>query len=212
MLRPVGVDVSRDAIARGLTSRPGLELLHITEGEPLPFEDDTFDSVSLLDVLEHVADQAWTLGELHRVLKPGGRLIVTVPRRHLFSVLDIGNLKFRFPRLHRMAMRGWLSPQEYRRRYTENPDGLVGDISAQKGWHEHFSAPDLSQILIRAGFEPGLPDGSGFFGRILSLAFLALPSGGLASRLRSRLRGWDERQFASMNLFMTATRSHDAQS
>ena len=48
-------------------------------GTALPFATGRFDSVSALDVLEHVADEAGTLAELHRVLRPGGLLVLTVP-------------------------------------------------------------------------------------------------------------------------------------
>ena len=43
------------------------------------FKAGTFDLVALLDVLEHVADDAAALGAIRTLLKPGGRLLVTVP-------------------------------------------------------------------------------------------------------------------------------------
>ena len=48
-------------------------------GETLPFADDQFDLIALLDTVEHIADELAVLQECQRVLKPGGRLIVTVP-------------------------------------------------------------------------------------------------------------------------------------
>ena len=48
-------------------------------GEPLPIGDDSFDVVFSLNTLEHVYEIDGTLGELHRVLKPTGRLILSVP-------------------------------------------------------------------------------------------------------------------------------------
>jgi SAM-dependent methyltransferase len=45
----------------------------------LPFEDNTFDCVVTSEVLEHIQDDVSVLSELHRVLKPGGSLGVTVP-------------------------------------------------------------------------------------------------------------------------------------
>jgi SAM-dependent methyltransferase len=45
----------------------------------LPFADNTFDCVVTSEVLEHIQDDVTAISELHRVLKPGGSLGVTVP-------------------------------------------------------------------------------------------------------------------------------------
>lgn len=45
----------------------------------LPFPDGTFDAVVTSEVLEHIPDDVGALGELARVLKPGGVLAATVP-------------------------------------------------------------------------------------------------------------------------------------
>lgn len=45
----------------------------------LTFADESFDLIVCLDVLEHVPDYRRALGECHRVLRPGGRLLLTVP-------------------------------------------------------------------------------------------------------------------------------------
>jgi SAM-dependent methyltransferase len=47
-------------------------------GGPLPFPDDTFDDVTASLVLHYLEDWGPALAELRRVLKPGGRLIVSV--------------------------------------------------------------------------------------------------------------------------------------
>lgn len=46
----------------------------------LPFPDGSFDVVMAAEVLEHVPDDRAAMAELARVLRPGGRLAVTVPR------------------------------------------------------------------------------------------------------------------------------------
>lgn len=45
----------------------------------LPFPDDTFDRIIAAEVLEHIPDDAAAIAELRRVLKPAGRIAVTVP-------------------------------------------------------------------------------------------------------------------------------------
>jgi ubiquinone/menaquinone biosynthesis C-methylase UbiE len=63
----------------------------------LPFPSGFFTSASALDVLEHVPDENDLLAEIRRVLAPGGALIVTAPRRHIFSFLDPGQREVPVP-------------------------------------------------------------------------------------------------------------------
>ncbi|OLF18837.1 class I SAM-dependent methyltransferase [Actinophytocola xanthii] len=51
----------------------------------LPLRSSTVDVVANLQVIEHLWDQAGFLHECHRVLRPGGRLLVTTPNRITFS-------------------------------------------------------------------------------------------------------------------------------
>jgi SAM-dependent methyltransferase len=46
----------------------------------LPYDDATFDCVIASEILEHVPEDDRAIAELVRVLKPGGRLAITVPR------------------------------------------------------------------------------------------------------------------------------------
>jgi SAM-dependent methyltransferase len=54
---------------------------------PLPFPDDTFDDVTASLVLHYLEDWGPTLAELKRVLKPGGRLIVSVDHPFAMNML-----------------------------------------------------------------------------------------------------------------------------
>jgi 2-polyprenyl-3-methyl-5-hydroxy-6-metoxy-1,4-benzoquinol methylase len=53
-------------------------------GERLPFGDASFDLVIAWDVVEHVQNPALLLAELARVLRPGGRVLLTVINRFAF--------------------------------------------------------------------------------------------------------------------------------
>ncbi|MCX5261749.1 class I SAM-dependent methyltransferase [Streptomyces canus] len=56
----------------------GADLQVADLGSPLPYADDTFDGVVASLVLHYLEDWGPALAELHRVLKPGGRLIASV--------------------------------------------------------------------------------------------------------------------------------------
>jgi len=45
----------------------------------MPFDDNSFDAVTALDVIEHNEDDVAILTDSYRVLKPGGHMIITVP-------------------------------------------------------------------------------------------------------------------------------------
>ena len=49
------------------------------DGKTIPFPDNTFDSILTSEVLEHVFNLEPIVQELHRVLKPGGKILITTP-------------------------------------------------------------------------------------------------------------------------------------
>jgi ubiquinone/menaquinone biosynthesis C-methylase UbiE len=64
-----------------------------TETEHLPFTNNSFDRVLMVDTLHHVVNQAETVRELYRVLKPGGRLVIEEPDLRTFAVKMIAIAK-----------------------------------------------------------------------------------------------------------------------
>jgi ubiquinone/menaquinone biosynthesis C-methylase UbiE len=61
------------ALARGLASQARFEQCDVSKN--LPFDDKTFDAVFSNDVLCHLPGRPQVLGEMFRVLKPGGRML-----------------------------------------------------------------------------------------------------------------------------------------
>lgn len=53
--------------------------IRLFDGFDMPFPDNHFDNVLCTEVLEHAVDPVQLVKEMHRVLKPGGKLVLTVP-------------------------------------------------------------------------------------------------------------------------------------
>src|SRR3954471_7265104 len=73
--RVTGVDPSTQSleVARAHAREEGLQIdYREAAGEALPFDDGAFPAVYCCDVLEHVDDVGRTIGEIARVLEPGG--------------------------------------------------------------------------------------------------------------------------------------------
>jgi ubiquinone/menaquinone biosynthesis C-methylase UbiE len=82
-----GLDCSSDAL-RLARSKCSAALVQGSVGH-LPFAAASFEAVLCLDVLEHMQDDAAAVGELARVLRPGGLLLASVPAHpRLYSTHD----------------------------------------------------------------------------------------------------------------------------
>jgi ubiquinone/menaquinone biosynthesis C-methylase UbiE len=84
----------------------------------LPFDDNTFDFVISSDVIEHTLNPYDATKELIRVLKPGGKICITVPNRSFwyFSVLIANLLKIR----DYQGYENWVHFKEFRKFLNQN--------------------------------------------------------------------------------------------
>lgn len=102
-----GVTTELCAKRMGTTNVFGIDLVHtedaqrkgictfsldLNAGQPLPFENNYFQVVTCLEVLEHVQDPDYLISEIYRVLKKDGIAIIDVPR--LDSLMNIFLLCF----------------------------------------------------------------------------------------------------------------------
>jgi ubiquinone/menaquinone biosynthesis C-methylase UbiE len=100
-----GIEPSQEmlAVARKFVLARELQGVYLQEGtaESLPFDDETFDAVVVLDALHHTGDREGAIEEIRRVLKPGGLLLVLEPniRSPLIAVMHF------FHREERAALR-----------------------------------------------------------------------------------------------------------
>jgi ubiquinone/menaquinone biosynthesis C-methylase UbiE len=198
----ISVDLNKDIVELSKNSlQPNHKLFCVVKGMPLPFDDAYFDIVTVIGVVEHVYDQLALLAELRRVLKHDGILIVAVPGKHLFSFLDFGNWKFRFPNIHKLYITIRFGKKYYQKYYVECANGLVGDVELEKKWHQHFSHFELSQLLNESGFTVCRKDGFGFFFRLLHNIAYFLP---FFKRIFYKLIMIDAKYFSKAELFVEA--------
>jgi SAM-dependent methyltransferase len=83
----------------------------------------------ILDVLEHLADPESVIAEVHRVLRPGGSLVISVPHRGLFAALDSNNV-------YSALRRGWRSSLP-----------LEPCEESATGTHRHFTLDEVRALL-----------------------------------------------------------------
>ncbi len=84
----VGIDLSDyllDQARARLKNQANVKIVK-ANAETIPFPDKYFDRVVCSEVLEHVKDVPAVLKEIHRVCKPGARLIITLPNEHLINI------------------------------------------------------------------------------------------------------------------------------
>lgn len=99
----VGLDIDSEVTRkRGIAD-------HFYDGNAFPFPDASFDSVLCNQVLEHVFNPDEFLGEISRVLKPGGKLLLTVP-----FVWDEHEQPYDYARYSSFGLRALLEKQGFR--------------------------------------------------------------------------------------------------
>jgi SAM-dependent methyltransferase len=79
-----GLDVSARAVEQAKIVGVKAQVVKF-DSERFPFEDNSFDGATCIEVLEHLFDPLFTAREIFRVLKPGGTLVASVPNFGYFA-------------------------------------------------------------------------------------------------------------------------------
>lgn len=137
-----GVDINPRAIqeARVRLGSSRQTLLAHGSADEIPFPDGCAQVALCSEVLEHIPSErrSRAVQEIHRVLGPGGTLILTVPTTGVFASLDPANARLRFPRAFGVVSR-----------FLGGPGRDAGFEGQKHGIvrHHHFSLPELRQLL-----------------------------------------------------------------
>lgn len=119
----IGADTDEKAIATARMSQPNT-VFYLLHDSLIPLPDNSVDVVIMLDVIEHVENEKITLTEIWRILKPGGRLILTTPYRNIFGDWMDGDNLFFIP-LYCLKNRIFRQPTRfYRHRHYTTADIL----------------------------------------------------------------------------------------
>lgn len=131
----VGIDLA-DANLRRVRDQGILAVKYNLDG-PLPFADGVFDTVVCSEILEHIFSPDLLLREILRILKPGGRVILTVPNLHCL-------------RNRRDLLLGKYTPFVEFRVYPDSTDEL-SHVGVQH--IHHYTVRGMRSILETLGFE-----------------------------------------------------------
>lgn len=85
----IGIDQNSYNIEQAKSQLPNKDF-RVGTLEDLPFPDDSFDAVIMLETLEHLQNEEDSLKEISRICKPGAKLILSVPNdRLLYKIIDL---------------------------------------------------------------------------------------------------------------------------
>lgn len=82
-------DISTSQIATNCDVHPGMNFFVQNLANPIAAEAKSFDVIWCSDTLSQIINPTFTLREFHRVLKPSGQLLITVPFHGLFKNLKV---------------------------------------------------------------------------------------------------------------------------
>ena len=144
--RTFGIDSNEDYIEVARDRYPDI-VFRACRLENTPFETGFFECVVLNDVIEHVPDEKVVLDEVHRILKPGGILIITAPHRGLFSFMDTDN--------HRFYLRVFLPELAERISRGRKPLFPAEPPFPENRKHRHYSVAELVRVIGSSRFAGG---------------------------------------------------------
>lgn len=143
-----GCDIDRELIRKAKRTVKGVAFNLVKSGDKTPYNNNYFDCVFMMGVLEHVADERETLQEVRRILKPNGSLFIFGINKSLLGIFDAGNLKFISPRIHKFLYGLIFNKNVYQKEFIDKKkNGMFGDLTLGKKWHSHYSTRDINRLF-----------------------------------------------------------------
>ncbi len=100
----LGIDVMQENIKICKTNALPVEYGDLYN---LTLTDNSVDTVFLIEVIEHLTQPQRALQEIHRILKPGGKVVILFPNDSVFAVARFVTLKFKEWKYNPGHVRQW---------------------------------------------------------------------------------------------------------
>ncbi len=144
----VGIDISKGFLKIGRKLFPSVKFIQM-DARQLKFKEETFDSIFMFEIIEHLLDYKSALKECYRVLKKNGTFIITTPNKLKWIVFPLYYILPAEARPWGLYLMGRKSKKER--------DSYLKDLNIEReiGQKEHvkmFSPNELKRALIKEGF------------------------------------------------------------
>jgi len=154
----VGVDVSADAVAHAAHKykRSGLRFLH-GSATAIPLADASVDLVVSFETLEHLHEQDEMMGEIRRVLRPSGQLIISSPDKRFYTDATGHKNQYHLRELYCDEFRKLISrhfPHTYMMFQRIAYGSIIVPEHPEPGFHEYRG--DFSGFSVRAELEEAM--------------------------------------------------------
>lgn len=149
----VGVDLSEQMLNRAKVKLANkfknLDLIRLDLNSPLPFPENYFDRIASSNTFYILQNQLDALKEFYRVLKPGGRIVITTPHEK-FKGSEL--MKYHYNKANKL--------EHYLKAFLETiaalifiiPFELLITFAEKKGEYTHLDQESLEKLFKSAGF------------------------------------------------------------